>query len=57
MKFTKEQILGVLRHGLTALGGFLIGKGILDESTAEIIIASFITLAGTVWSVIDKNKK
>lgn len=57
MKLTKEQILGILRHVLTFGGGILVMKGILDESTWEAITGSAITLVGSVWSVIDKNKK
>lgn len=56
MKLTKEQILGITRHVLTFLGGVLITKGLVDEATATEIIGGLITLAGTIWSVIDKNK-
>jgi hypothetical protein len=57
MKLTKEQILGIVRHGLTFIGGILIAKGLIDESTATEIIGGVITLAGTIWSVIEKNNK
>jgi hypothetical protein len=56
MKLTKEQILGIVRHGLTFIGGILIAKGLIDESTATEIIGGVITLAGTIWSIIEKNK-
>jgi hypothetical protein len=54
---TKDQIFGVARHVLTFLGGFLVVKGYLDESLLNELIGGAITLAGTVWSIIDKNKK
>jgi hypothetical protein len=57
MKLTKEQILGIVRHGLTFIGGILIAKGLIDESTATEIIGGIITLAGTIWSIIEKNNK
>jgi hypothetical protein len=57
MKLTKEQILGIVRHGLTFIGGILITKGLIDESTATEIIGGIITLAGTIWSIIEKNNK
>jgi hypothetical protein len=57
MKLTKEQILGIVRHGLTFIGGILIAKGLIDESTATAIIGGVITLAGTIWSIIEKNNK
>lgn len=56
MKLTKEQILGIVRHGLTFIGGILIMKGVVDEATATEVIGGIITLAGTIWSIIDKNK-
>jgi glucose uptake protein GlcU len=56
MKLTKEQILGITRHALTFVGGILVMKGLVDETTVTEIIGGVITLAGTIWSVIDKNK-
>ena len=56
MKLTKEQVLGILRHSLTFLGGLLVMKGLVDETTATEIIGGVITLVGAVWSVIEKVK-
>ncbi len=56
MKLTKEQILGIARHALTFVGGILVMKGLVDETTVTEVIGGVITLAGTIWSVIDKNK-
>jgi hypothetical protein len=56
MKLTKEQILGIVRHGLTFIGGILITKGLIDDATATEIIGGIITLTGTIWSVINKNQ-
>jgi hypothetical protein len=53
----KDQILGVVRHALTFLGGFLVVKGYLGESLLNELIGGTIALAGTIWSIIDKNKK
>jgi hypothetical protein len=54
---SKDQILGVVRHALTFIGGFLVVKGYLDESLLNELIGGVIALAGTIWSIIDKNKK
>jgi hypothetical protein len=35
-RLTKEQLLGILRHTLTFVGGILITKGIIDEATANV---------------------
>lgn len=56
-KMTKEQILGIARHALTFIGGILIMKGIIDEGTWTEVTGGAITLAGTIWSIVDKNKK
>jgi hypothetical protein len=42
---------------LTFLGGFLVVKGYLDESLLSELIGGAIALAGTIWSIVDKNKK
>jgi hypothetical protein len=52
----KEQILGIIRHSLTFIGGILLMKGLIDEATWTEISGSALTLVGTVWSVVDKNK-
>jgi hypothetical protein len=53
----KEQILGIARHTLTFVGGILVTKGLFDESTWSELSGTLITLAGLIWSFIDKNKK
>jgi hypothetical protein len=53
-KLTREQLLGILRHTLTFVGGILIAKGLIDETTVTEIIGSVVTLTGTIWSVLAK---
>jgi len=53
----KNQILGITRHILTFVGGFLVVRGYVDESTVTEIIGSVVTLAGLIWSVVEKNPK
>lgn len=52
---TKEQVLGLIRHSLTFVGGILIAKGLISEGTSTEIIGAVVTLVGSIWSVI-KNK-
>ena len=56
MKLTKEQVLGIVRHTLTFVGGIVVMKGLVDEATVTEIIGGVMTLTGTIWSVIDKNE-
>jgi hypothetical protein len=51
----KEQILGIIRHTLTFVGGVLITKGVIDEASFVEISGALLTLIGTVWSVVNKN--
>jgi hypothetical protein len=51
----KEQVLGVIRHTLTFVGGILIVRGIATEAMTEEVIGAVITAIGAVWSLI-KNK-
>jgi hypothetical protein len=52
----KEQILGILRHSLTFIGGLLVMKGLVDETTATEIVGGVVTLVGTIWSIVEKTK-
>jgi hypothetical protein len=37
------------------VGGIMVMKGLVDETTVTEIIGGVITLTGTIWSVIDKK--
>jgi hypothetical protein len=53
----KDQVLGVIRHLLTFVGGILVTKGLLDEATSVEAIGSVTALIGTIWSIVSKLKK
>jgi len=54
MKLTKEQLLGIVRHTLTFVGGILVMKGIIDDSTYTELSGAVLTLIGGIWSVVNK---
>ena len=56
MKLTKEQLLGILRHSLTFIGGILVTKGLIDETLLIEFTGGVVALAGTIWSIVEKNK-
>jgi hypothetical protein len=56
MKLSKEQILGIIRHTLTFVGGVLVMKGLVDEATFTELTGAVFTLIGGVWSIVEKNK-
>jgi hypothetical protein len=57
MKLTKEQLLGIIRHSLTFVGGILIMKGVVDEATWAEAVGGAITLGGAIWSITHKKEK
>ena len=56
MKLTKEQLLGVVRHAVTFIGGVLVMKGLIDDSLVQELLGGATTLAGAIWSIVHKNK-
>lgn len=55
MKLTQEQVLGIIRHTLTFIGGIVVAKGLTDESTVTEIVGSIVTLTGAIWSIVAKK--
>jgi hypothetical protein len=51
----KEQVLGIIRHALTFIGGIVIIKGIAAEAVVTEAIGAVVTAVGAIWSVV-KNK-
>jgi len=50
------NISSLLRHGLSALGGFLVAKGLASADQVAEIAGATVTLIGAVWSIW-KNKQ
>jgi hypothetical protein len=57
MKLTKEQFLGIVRHSLTFIGGIMVMKGVIDDAVLSEVIGGVVTLAGTIWSIVAKQKE
>jgi hypothetical protein len=51
----KEQILGLIRHLLTFVGGLAIAKGLIDQVQETELVGAICTIIGTVWSVLAKK--
>ncbi|MDR2675101.1 MAG: hypothetical protein LBC18_09605 [Opitutaceae bacterium] len=50
-----ETVKSIVRHGLTLLGGFLVGKGLVSEGvSAWLVGGGFLTLAGSVWGAVNE---
>ena len=51
----KEQILGLVRHSLTFIGGIYVMRGLIQEQLAQEIVGGLLTAIGGIWSIIDKS--
>lgn len=51
-----QETLGLIRHLLTTVGGALVAKGIVSESTMADAAGALAILIGVVWSVLHKSK-
>jgi hypothetical protein len=49
------NISSLLRHGLSALGGFLVAKGLASADQVAEIAGATVTIIGAAWSIW-KNK-
>ncbi len=50
----KDSILGIVRHAMTAGGGYFVGSGVLDAGQAETLTGAAVAVAGVIWSVVQK---
>lgn len=46
----KQIIAGMVRHGLTTLGGALVAGGYMDSSSTSAFVGGGMVLAGVAWS-------
>jgi len=53
---TGEQIAGIVRAIVAALGGYLVGQGMVDAETMTAVAGAAATIAAAGWSVWSKNR-
>jgi O-antigen/teichoic acid export membrane protein len=53
---TAEQIAGIVRAVVAAVGGYLVGKGFADAETVAAVGGALATIAVAIWSVRSKKK-
>jgi hypothetical protein len=51
----KEQVLGLIRHILTFVGGIVIAQGLVSDALSSELIGGIMTVVGTVWSIVSKK--
>lgn len=50
-----DQISSLIRSILLAVGGFFVGKGIIDASTMTTIVSALVTLGMAAWGIFTKT--
>lgn len=50
-------LMGVLRHVLTIVAGFIVARGWLDADSAQSLLGALIALIGVFWSAQDKQNR
>lgn len=51
-----DVVTAVVRHILTAVGGYFVAKGAVDHGTVEAIIGGIVASIGLGWSIVNKLK-
>lgn len=51
-----ESIKSVIRHILSAFGGYLVAKGLVSTDQLPEIVGAVITLVSVAWGVLSKKK-
>jgi hypothetical protein len=46
----------LLRHLLTAAGGFLVAKGFVSTNQAGELVGAAVTASGVAWSIYNAKK-
>jgi hypothetical protein len=54
MNLFKNILLGYVRHGLTLVAGYLLGRGLIDQAGGEVLLSAGMALAGLLWSTGQK---
>lgn len=51
----KNEIYGVVRTILAAIGGYFAAQGVIDSETAVALAGAGATIAAAVWSIKSKR--
>ena len=51
-----SNLASLLRHFLTAAGGFLVAKGLASADQLAELVGAVVSIAGVGWSVYNNKK-
>ena len=52
----KNEVYGVVRTILAAIGGYFAGQGVIDSETAVALAGAGATIVAAVWSIRSKRE-
>ena len=52
---TAEQVGGIVRAVIAAVGGYFVGKGITDAATVTAVAGAAATIVAAIWSLFSKK--
>lgn len=52
---TADQIAGIVRAIVSAVGGYFVGRGMVDGETVATVGGALATIATAAWSVWSKR--
>jgi hypothetical protein len=59
--FTPKIVGSLVRHAVTAVGGFMVASGLVDPvadaAALEAIAGGAVALAGLGWSMLEKARR
>jgi len=50
------NIASLIRHLLTAAGGFLVAKGLASADQVGELVGAVVSIAGVAWSIFNNRK-
>jgi len=51
------NIASLIRHILTAAGGFLVAKGLASADQVSELAGAAVSISGVAWSIFNNKKK
>jgi len=51
-----DSIKSLIRHVLSAAGGFLVAKGLVSADQLPEVVGAVITLVAAAWGIMSKKK-
>lgn len=53
----QADILAIVRHVLTAAGGILVTRGVIDDGQLQMAIGGVLAIAPVIWALVQKRQQ